>query len=75
MTPTTHDADIKRRGGSASRRAKRQNALIIHKPTLVRNIPVYEIANKEGVEQVHEFAMRIVVDLGVEFRDAESIEY
>jgi len=69
------DADIKRRGGSASRRKKRKNAPIIHKPTLVRNIPTYEILNNEGVEQVHELSMRIVEDIGVEFRDSESLDY
>ncbi|MDH3465127.1 MAG: trimethylamine methyltransferase family protein, partial [Gammaproteobacteria bacterium] len=71
----TADPEIKRRGGSKSRRVTRQNAPIIHKPTLVRNIPLYEIANDEGVEQVHDLAMRIVEDIGVEFRDAESVEF
>ena len=74
MSVTT-DFDIKRRGGSASRRAKRQNAPIVHKPTLVRSIPVYEILNDEGVEQVHDLAMRIVEDVGIEFRDPESVGY
>ena len=39
-----------RRGGRAARRAKRVNAPVFHKPTLNRNIPVYEVIDEEGVE-------------------------
>ncbi len=63
-----------RRGGRAARRAARVNAPVVHKPTLVRNIPVYEVVNGEGVELIHQLAMRIVEDLGVDFRDADSLE-
>lgn len=67
------DAEGKRRGGGAARRAARLNAPVVHKPTLVRNIPVYEVINEEGVELIHDLAMRIVEEIGVEFRDAESL--
>jgi len=63
-----------RKGGRSARRAARVNAPIIHQPALVPNIPVYEVANAEGVEQIHDLAMRIVESIGVDFRDAESLE-
>ena len=40
----------------------------------MRNVPVYEVVNAEGVEQIHDLAMRIVESIGVDFRDAESLE-
>ena len=63
-----------RKGGRAARRAKRLNAPIVHPPPLLANVPVYEVANAEGVEQIHEMAMRIVEDIGVEFREAQALE-
>ncbi len=62
-----------RKGGRAARRAARVNAPVIHRPALMRNVPVYEVGNAEGVEQIHELAMRIVERIGVDFRDAESL--
>jgi trimethylamine--corrinoid protein Co-methyltransferase len=58
-----------RKGGRAARRTKRINAPIVHNPALIPNVPVYEVANAEGVEQIHELAMRIVEDIGVDFRE------
>ncbi len=63
-----------RRRGRSTRRAARMEAPIVHHPTLVRNIPLLEIVNEEGVELIHDLAMRIVEQVGVEFRDAESLE-
>ena len=63
-----------RKGGRSARRAARVNAPIIHQPALVPNVPVYEVVNAEGVEQIHDLAMRIVESIGVDFRDAESLE-
>ena len=63
-----------RKGGRSARRAARVNAPIIHQPALIRNVPVYEVANAEGVEQIHDLAMRIVERIGVDFRDAESLD-
>ena len=65
---------MKRRGGRSARRAARIDAPVVHKPTLRRRIPVYEVANQEGVELVHDLAMRIVEEIGVDFRDSESLE-
>ncbi len=63
-----------RKGGRSARRAARVNAPIVHHPPLVSNVPVYEVANTEGIEQIHELAMRIIETIGVDFRDAESLE-
>ena len=71
---TLIDDDIKRRGGRSARRKARDKAAFVHHPTLVRNIPAYEIVNDEGVEMIHELAMRIVEQIGVEFRDEESLD-
>ena len=64
----------RRRRSRAERRAERLNAPIVHFPTLERKVPVYEVTNQEGVELIHELAMRIVEEIGVDFRDAESLE-
>lgn len=63
-----------RKGGRAARRAARVNAPIIHQPALIRNVPVYEVVNAEGIEQIHDLAMRIVESIGVDFRDTESLD-
>ena len=63
-----------RKGGRSARRAARINAPVVHHPALISKIPIYEVANQEGVDQIHELAMRIVEKIGVEFRDAESLE-
>ena len=68
------DDTIKRKGGRSARRKARETAAWVHHPTLVRNVPVYEVANEEGVEMIHDLAMRIVEELGVEFRDQESLD-
>lgn len=60
-------------GGSAGRRAARLNAPIIHHRTLVREIPVYELLDAEGVALVHETAMTILEEIGIEFNDQEAL--
>ncbi len=63
-----------RKGGRTARRAKRINAPIVHNPALIPNVPVYEVANAEGVEQIHELAMRIVEEIGVDFREDAALQ-
>ncbi|MGE4647463.1 MAG: trimethylamine methyltransferase family protein, partial [Arenicellales bacterium] len=63
-----------RKGGRAARRATRINAPIVHNPALIPNVPVYEVANAEGVEQIHELAMRIVEEIGVDFREDAALK-
>ena len=64
----------RRKGGSSARRSARINAPIVHHPALISKIPIYEVANQEGEGQIYELAMQIVEEIGVEFRDAESLE-
>ena len=72
MPPEARDPELRRRGRSA-RRAARLHGPIVHLPTLRRRVPVFEVANAEGVELIHDLAMRIVEEIGVEFRDEESL--
>ncbi len=71
---TSDDDKPTRRGGRKGRRSEAMNAPVVHHPALISKIPVYEVANAEGVEMIHDFAMRLVEEIGVEFRDAESLE-
>ena len=65
-----------RRGGArAAKRKARLHAPTVHLPTLARKVPVYEVANQEGEELIHDLAMRIVEELGVDFRDPESLAF
>ncbi len=64
----------RRRRSRAERREERLNAPIVHFPPLTPKVPLYEVTNDEGVEMIHELAMRIVEEVGVEFRDAESLD-
>lgn len=64
-----------RTGGRGARRQQRRLAPLVMLPTLVRNIPVYEVLNEEGVELIHDASMSILEDVGIEFRDAESLDY
>ena len=65
----------RRQGGSAARRAAVANAAIVHHPEIKRGIPVMEVTNQEGVELIHDFAMRVTEQIGCDFQDEESLEY
>jgi trimethylamine---corrinoid protein Co-methyltransferase len=43
-------------------------------PTLVRNIPAYQIVPDEAIELIHEESLKILEEVGCEFRDAEALE-
>ncbi len=72
MTITTKR---RRRGGSKGRREAVANAKIIHHPSLQRKIPIMEVTNEEGVELIHDFAMRVAAQIGCDFQDEESLDY
>ena len=59
-------------GGREGRRALRA-APMASFPTLVREIPVYNIVPDEAVELVHEESLKILEEVGCEFRDDEAI--
>jgi trimethylamine---corrinoid protein Co-methyltransferase len=61
----------RRSGGRDGRRALRA-APQISFPTLVRNIPTYDILPDEAVELIHEESLRILEEIGCEFRDDQA---
>ncbi len=69
------EARRRRRGGSAGRRAELANAAIVHHPEIRRGIPIMEVTNQEGVELIHDFAMRVAEQIGCDFQDPESLDY
>ncbi len=68
-------ATRRRAGGSKERRAALAGAAIKHHPEIQRGIPVMEVCNQEGVERIHEFAMRVIEEIGCDFQDDESLDY
>ena len=42
--------------------------------TLVRNIPLYEVVDQEGVELIHEASMKILEQVDIDFRDEEALD-
>ena len=65
----------RRQGGSKARREAVASAVIKHHPEIRRQIPIMEVCNQEGVERIHEFAMRVAEEIGCEFQDGESLDY
>jgi trimethylamine--corrinoid protein Co-methyltransferase len=62
----------RRSGGREGRRALRAVPLASF-PTLVRNIPTYQMVPDEAVELIHDESMKILEEVGCEFRDDEAI--
>lgn len=74
MSMATQDRTKARRRGREKRRQERTATPIVHMPTLVRNTPLYEILSSEGVELIHDASMRILEEIGIDFRDAEALQ-
>ena len=68
----TLSAPTSRRGGGRDGRRAMRAAPQISFPTLVRNIPTYEILPDEAVELIHEESMKILEEVGCEFRDDQA---
>ena len=62
----------KRPGGREGRHALR-GAPMLAFPTLVREIPTYELLPAEAVELIHLESVKILEEIGCEFRDEEAI--
>jgi len=62
----------RRAGGREGRRALR-SAPMASFPTLVREIPVYNLVPDDAVELIHEESLRILEEVGCEFRDDEAV--
>ena len=69
MADQTHN---RRAGGRDGRRALR-SAPMISLPTLVRDIPTYELLPSEAVELIHLESVKILEEVGCEFRDEQAI--
>ncbi len=65
----------KRGGGRAARRQASLNAPIVHNPPLQRKTATYDIVDAAQVEIIHDFAMRVVEQVGCVFQDEESLGY
>ena len=65
------DEKPKRPGGREGRRAMR-GAPMLALPTLVREIPTYELLPAEAVELIHLESMKILEEIGCEFRDDQA---
>jgi trimethylamine--corrinoid protein Co-methyltransferase len=72
VSPEAPAANARRGGGRESRRALRA-APIVSFPTLVRNIPTYEILPEEAVELIHLESVKILEEVGCEFRDEQAL--
>lgn len=62
-----------RRKARAHRRKQRTAHSVSCFPALVREIPVYEVLNGEGVELIHNASLRILEEVGIDFRDDEAL--
>lgn len=60
------------RGGSASRRASRQESTVVALPYIQRKIPLMTVLDEEGLAKVEAGADRILKEIGIEFRDDEE---
>jgi trimethylamine--corrinoid protein Co-methyltransferase len=61
-----------RRGGRSARRAERTERPVRALPALIRRLPLYEVLNAEGLEMIHDASMRILEEIGIDFRDDEA---
>jgi trimethylamine---corrinoid protein Co-methyltransferase len=63
-----------RQGGRGARRAERLSTGLRTLPALYRRIPVYEVLNEEGLELIHAASLNILEEIGIDFRDGESLQ-
>jgi trimethylamine---corrinoid protein Co-methyltransferase len=70
-TPTEAAPQQRRAGGRDGRRALRGAPQIAFKG-LVRNIPTYDMLPAEAIELIHEESMKILEEVGCEFRDDQA---
>lgn len=73
-TAPTEEAPKSRRRGREHRRKIRTASPLVRLPALVRETPLYEILDEEGVELIHDASMRILEEVGIDFRDAEALD-
>ena len=64
-----------RRGGSRGRRRQKANIRTPMLPTLSRNLPVVEPLSIEEIEKIDHESMRILEEVGVDFRDPVALQH
>lgn len=62
-----------RRGGREARRAARAAVARPWLPAVRRRLPLYEVLDAAEVERIHEAAMRILEEIGIEFREDAAL--
>ncbi|MFO1071779.1 MAG: trimethylamine methyltransferase family protein [Geminicoccaceae bacterium] len=62
-----------RRGGREARRAIRTTMAVRWLPPLRRGLPLYQVLSAEQEERIHEAAMRLLEETGIEFREEEAL--
>jgi trimethylamine--corrinoid protein Co-methyltransferase len=62
-----------RRGGREARRAVRTSTAVRALPALTRKLPLYEVLTPEQEDRLHDTAMRVLEETGIEFRDEEAL--
>ena len=62
-----------RRGGRASRREARSAVDFNAWPVLERKVPVYEVLSEDRLEALHRASLRLLQEIGIEFRDDEAV--
>ncbi len=62
-----------RRGGRASRREARSSFEMQAWPVLERKVPTYEVLDEEHLEIIHQASLKLLRDVGIDFRDDEAV--
>lgn len=63
----------KRRRGRRGRRGEAEATASPSVEQPVHRLPVYEILNEEGLEQIHQASMEILEEMGIDFYDDEAL--
>ena len=61
------------RRGRDARRAARENRRVRWLPELTRGLPFLDVVSEEELDRVHDASCRILEEVGIDFRDDESI--
>ena len=61
-----------RRAGGRQARISQRSAPVAAFAALTRKIPIYELVPEEAVELIHRESLRILQEVGIEFRDDEA---
>ena len=62
-----------RRGGRASRREARGAIETRAWPVLQRKVPVYEVISDDQLEMLHRASIKLLEEVGIDFRDDEAV--